>query len=359
MRPAQLEEVLYWHAQRRQPVIALSAPGKGKSTIFRKVFKRVGMDHHTMNLALSDGTDNRGLPNFVDVEYERKAGKQLRKEMVKAVQWVKERHFLRSTPFIVFIDEIFQGMTQVQNAVAPLILESRLDDIELPAGSWVCGASNRAQDKAGTNRTPSHIPNRATIIEEFDTSVDDWAHYMLDGGSSQEINGEYQDPIPMPKERDYRAVQYVRMAGAKGLNDFDPNRLVNATERQWEWVATWLPEMPRTLRYDIVAGRVGKGQAAALNSFIDIADKLPTKERILLEPKKTPVPDEPSALYLVTGMLAHEASVANFDAICTYMKRVPPEFQAMLIKDAMRQHPEITTTRAFVDWGVQFAEVLS
>ncbi len=345
MRPSQLEEALYWHGQYRQPVITLAQPGVGKSSIYRRVFNRLGMDHATVNLALSDGTDFKGLPMFVDCAEG------------KTVKWVKEQVFLRKTPLAVFIDEIFQGQTQVQNAIAPVILEHRIDDIFLPYGSWVCGASNRAEDKAGTNRVPSHIPNRATILYGPDASIDDLAEYLLEGGSSKTVEGEYQDPLPAPTERDWRVVQYLRMK-PKAISDFDPSEIINSTPRQWEWVAQFYNAMPDSVKYDIVTGRVGKGYAAELQAFIKVESQLPSKEQILLNPKKAKVPEEPSALYIVTGMLAQASNATTFDSVCEYAERIPPEFQAMLVKDAMRLSPEVTSTKAFVRWGVKFAEVL-
>lgn len=348
MGPQKFEETALWHGQYRQPMVALAQPGVGKSKIIDRVGQRLGFDHRVpLNLALSDGTDMKGLPTFVD-----------NADFGKAVRWVKEEVLLRKRPVMIFLDEIFQGMTQVQNAAAPIILEQRVDDIYLPEGSWVVAASNRSEDKAGTNRVPSHIPNRATIINGPDISVDEFSEYMLDGGSSKQVKGQYEPPLKAPTDRDIRVIQFVRMKGEKALSDFDPNRLVNPTPRQWEWVAQFLPVMPEAVMFDVVGGRVGEGLAAELKAFMKIADQLPSREKILLEPKKTPVPEEPSALYLVTGMLAQVASATNFDSICTYMQRVPPEFQAMLVKDAMHQHPEITSTKAFVNWGVKFAEVL-
>lgn len=346
MRPSQLEEALFWHGQYRQPVISLAQPGVGKSSLYRKVFTRLGMPHITVNLALSDGTDMKGLPTFID------HGKG-----EKAVKWVKEAVFLKKEPVAVFIDEIFQGQTQVQNSVAPIILEHRVDDIFLPAGSWVCGASNRAEDKAGTNRVPSHIPNRATVLYGPDCSIDEFAEYLLEGGSSKVVEGEYSDPLPEPKDRDWRVVQYLRMK-PNAMTGFDPSELINGTPRQWEWVAQYINSMPEGVRYPIVAGRVGKGYAAELNAFIKIESQLPSKEQILLNPKKAKVPDEPSALYIVTGMLAQASNATTFDSVCDYAERIPPEFQAMLVKDAMRLSPEVTSTKAFVRWGVKFAEVL-
>ena len=137
MSPQKLEDALFWHGQYRQPVITLAQPGVGKSTLHTKVGRRLGFHNqggmHIVNLALSDGTDIKGLPSFVDVEG------------MKAVRWVKDLVYLNNKPIMLGLDEIFQGVTQVQNAAAPVILEQRVDDIYLPKGSWVWAASNRAE----------------------------------------------------------------------------------------------------------------------------------------------------------------------------------------------------------------------
>ena len=350
MRPQQLHDALWFHGQYRQPVIVLGKPGVGKSTIFHAVFRKLGMPAperaYTMNIALSDGTDNRGLPMFIKNE----EGREI-------VRWIKEGHFLQKKPFVLFLDELFQGQTAVMNVCAPIILELRIDDLFLPYGSWVCAASNRMEDKAGTSRVPSHIPNRATILYGPDANVDEWAAHMLDQGRKEiEVSG-YVPPLELPTERDIRVVQFLRMK-SQALDDFDPNRMINATPRQWEWVAQFLPVMPKSIRHDVISGRVGEGYASELMAFIKIEDQLPARERILSDPKKTPVPTEPSALYLVAGMLASISAVDNFDAIATYADRMPPEFQAMLVKDAMRITPDICHTKAFISWGVKFSEVL-
>jgi hypothetical protein len=345
MKPSQLKAALMFHGMYRQPVIVLSAPGVGKSSIFRSVFDELGMDHHTVNLALSDGTDLKGMPSFVE------------HEGMKAIKWAKEAVFLRKSPIAIFLDELFQAQTQVMNAAAPIILENRIDDVFLPAGSWVCGASNRIEDKAGVNRAPSHIPNRATILPNLAISVDEWAEYLLEGGSSKRHRGEYQEPLPAPTTRDWRVAQYLRMK-PDALSKFDASELINATPRQWEWVAQFNEVLPDQIAYDVIAGRVGEGNATGLRAFIKIQSKLPSKEEILLNPKKCKVPEEPSALYLVTGMLAQASNATTFDSVCIYAERMPPEFQAMLVKDAMRIAPEVTSTKAFVSWGVKFAEVL-
>lgn len=331
MRPALLTKALAYHAAHKEPAGILSAPGMGKSSIVRQVALKEGFapeDILVKNLALSDATDLKGLPFLVQTE-----------DGGQYVKWVKEADYLRKRPVCIFLDELFQGSVMTMCAAAPIILEKRIDDTILHPDSWIVFASNRMEDRAGVNRVPSIIPNRCTIFE-LETNVDDWAEWALDNGL------------------DIRVIQFLRMKPSL-LNDFKAERAINATPRQWEWVARHLETLPEDISYDSIAGRVGEGAAAELRGFCKWADQLPPKEEILLNPKKAPVPTEPSALYMVAGMLAHASNPTTFEAVCEYAKRIAPEYQAMLVKDAMRLCPQIVSTKAFTSWGVRFAEVLA
>lgn len=332
MRPSHLKEALLFHARNREPAGVVGAPGVGKSEIIASVAKEIGLPVMIMNLVLSDPTDLKGLPFALTLP-----------DGTRVTEWVKQKQLLTKKPFCLFLDELFQAPTATMNVAAPIVLENRIDDIFLPQGSWVVFASNRAEDKAGVNRVPSHIPNRCTIYNGPDASIDDWADWALRQKDEKAI--------------EMGVIQYLRMK-PNALHDFDPMRLINATPRQWAWVGRNVRRMPEAIMFETVGGRVGEAFAAELKAFLRIQDQLPTKEQILAQPKKTKVPDEASALYLVTGMLAQAANKETFDAICTYAERMPPEFQAMLVKDAMRLKPEVTNTKAFVGWGVKFAEVL-
>jgi hypothetical protein len=329
MRPSHLNQALAFHAEQRESCGVIGAPGVGKSEMILGAMRAIGVEPIVMNLAMSDPTDLKGCPFTLTLA-----------DGTRVLDWVKQKQFLTKSAIGLFLDELFQAPVATMNTAASIILEKRIDDVQLHPDSWVVFASNRQEDKAGTNRVPSHIPNRCTVYFGPDANIDDWSEWAIDNGI------------------DIRVVQFLRMK-PNGLHDFEPNRLVNATPRQWAWVGRNLAKMPEAIRYETVGGRVGEGYSAELNGFIKIADQLPPKEAILLDPKRAPVPEETSALFLVTGMLAQAASATTFDSIATYMERVPPEFQAMLVKDAIRQHgAEITSTKAFVNWGVKFAEVL-
>jgi hypothetical protein len=155
---------------------------------------------------------------------------------------------------------------------------------------------------------------------------------------------------------DLLTVRFLRMKGDQAFY-FDPANTINATPRQWTNVSKKLFKQPTT-HMATIAGLIGKGNAAELMAFRDLAPQLPSPEEVLLSPTSARVPDGVSAQFLVTDMLADSAGVNTFDALVTYAKRLPPEMQAKFVKDSMKRKPEVASTPAFVQWGVKFAEVL-
>ena len=69
----------------------------------------------------------------------------------------------------------------------------------------------------------------------------------------------------------------------------------------------------------------------------DLAPQLPSKEEVLLHPKSAQVPENVSAQFLITDMLADAATATTFDNLVEYAKRLPPEMQAKFVKDSMKR----------------------
>lgn len=347
MRPKLMRKWLEWHASYREPCIVIDKPGGGKSRMIEDVIRWIGFPYWAkVNLALDDGTQSRGIPNF------------FQKDGQTYMKWIKEHHFTHGMPMAVFYDEVFQGQMPSLCSAAPVFWEKRVDDEILHKDSWIVGATNRIEDRAGVQKPPSHLPNRTTIGYGPDVSVEEWSDYVLDGGMSQVVEvAEYKPALIAPTDRDFRVVQFLKMK-PDALSDFDPLRLVNGTPRQWEWVAQFYPVMPEDIRFHIISGRVGEAYATELVAFVSMSDQLPLFKEIVEGPKKAKVPGEPSALFLVTGMLCNQTTPQNFDKVTEYLERIPEEFQASAIKDLMRRKPAIMSTAAFRTWAIKFAAMM-
>ncbi len=85
---------------------------------------------------------------------------------------------------------------------------------------------------------------------------------------------------------------------------------------------------------------------------------------MLLQPESAPVPENPSARYLVAMALAGRLSANNFGRAFTYLHRLPGMFEAFAITDAVaaesrlrstgdlpKNHQPLHMSRDFIAWS--------
>jgi hypothetical protein len=100
-----------------------------------------------------------------------------------------------------------------------------------------------------------------------------------------------------------------------------------------------------------IAAAVGKPTAAEFTAFAALADKVPTPDQVRMDPHGSPVPDDPSALYLVTSMLAAAAGPQDAGPFCTYLARLPRVFGALLGRDMYRRMgAKLSGQKEWVRW---------
>ena len=55
-------------------------------------------------------------------------------------------------------------------------------------------------------------------------------------------------------------------------------------------------------------------------------------------------------MYAIAGAIAARSSADNFDKVCQYANRMEPEFQVVLMRDALSRNPKLATTAAYQSW---------
>lgn len=209
----------------------------------------------------------------------------------------------------------------------------------MPDGWQVISTGNRQSDRAGANRVLSHLRNRETVLE-LETHLDDSTQWMINHGVRPEV------------------ISFIRFRPGL-LHEFDPNRDSNPTPRSWvEGVSDVLGTVPSDAEYECFKGAVGEGAAAEFVGFLRIFRKLPNPDNILLNPTSGEVPSDPATLYALSGAIAERATEANFERVCTFAERMPPEFSVLTISYACRKKPELANTQAFTKWSIAHQDVL-
>lgn len=240
---------------------------------------------------------------------------------------------------ILLFDDRNQAGADLQKVLANICQARTLHGVPMPDGWMVVSTGNRQSDRAGANRVLSHLRNRETVLE-LETHLDDWTAWAINHDVKPEV------------------ISFIRFRPGL-LHDFDPQRDQNATPRAWvEGVSDVLGTVPAEAEFECFKGAVGEGAAAEFMGFVRIFRKLPNPDAILLNPTTADVPKDPATLYALSGALAQRATESNFERVCTYSERMPPEFSVLTISYAARRNPDLANTQAFVRWSLAHQSVL-
>ena len=153
---AELPEVLL-HVAVVRPVFLWGAPGIGKSSLVREFAESLGLECVTLLGTQLAPEDLIGVPQIVD-------GRS---------RFAPPVSIARDEPYCLFLDELNASSAEVQKAFYSLILDRRIGEYELPEGSVVIGAGNRATDNALARPMASALVNRLVHVH-LRASADDW-----------------------------------------------------------------------------------------------------------------------------------------------------------------------------------------
>ena len=106
----------------------------------------------------------------------------------------------------------------------------------------------------------------------------------------------------------------------------------------------------------LICGAIGEATGREFYSYCQIFQDLPTKEEIISKPLDVVVPNEPSTLYAVYGLLYDIATEDSLDSIMKYLGRLPVEFQYLTGKTILKKNPKFQTKMK--DWISKFSKEL-
>jgi hypothetical protein len=233
---------------------------------------------------------------------------------------------------ILLIDEIAQADASAQKILRNLILEREIHGQKLKSGWLIITTGNRATDRAGAVKLLSHLSNALTRIT-LEVSIDDWSQWAFANGVQPEV------------------IAFARFR-PNLLNDFDPQRDVNATPRAWvQGVSAQMGLINPAHEFETFKGDVGEGPAAEFVAFLKIFRSLPSPDAILIDPDKVEVPMDPATKYAICGALAHRTTPDNFGRVMKYINRMSPEFGVLFVRDAMARDKKLAASPDFIKWA--------
>jgi hypothetical protein len=139
----QIHELLLEVAPVR-PVFIWGPPGVGKSSLVNQFAASLGLECVALLGSQLAPEDLIGIPKIEG----------------NVSRFYPPSMIVREREFVLFIDELNIASQEIQKAFYSLILDQRIGEYRLPAGSIIIGAGNRAHDAALAKPMPSALVNR-------------------------------------------------------------------------------------------------------------------------------------------------------------------------------------------------------
>jgi hypothetical protein len=205
-----------------ESVLLLSPPGVGKSDVVRAAAAEAGLELRSLLGTQIAPEDVSGVPKLVGDRSVFCPPRVLLPEDAR--------------PFCLFLDELPASPPEVQKAFYSLLLERRLGEYRLPAGTWVVAAGNRTEDKALVRSLSSALVNRVFVLP-VRVDVPEWLAWAEANGVRGEIRSFIKhvpfalqrpvpsDPVPFSTPRAWALLSRdMRLAEAAGRLTADERR---------------------------------------------------------------------------------------------------------------------------------------
>ncbi|PBC79285.1 dynein-related subfamily AAA family protein [Streptomyces sp. TLI_235] len=163
--PSRVAELLLGLATVR-PVFLWGAPGIGKSSLVKEFAESLGLECVSLLGTQLAPEDLVGVPQLTADGRSR---------------FCPPESIARDEPYCLFLDELNAASPDVQKAFYSLILDRRIGSYELPPGSIVIGAGNRATDGALARPMASALVNRMVHVH-LRASATDWLAWAAGAG---------------------------------------------------------------------------------------------------------------------------------------------------------------------------------
>lgn len=323
--------------------LLVGPPGIGKTEMVRlsaeQLGRKVGAEFpvYELHLASMSEVDVRGylIPNGDSAKF------------TKPVFWhVVEKH----EHGILFLDEFMQANHEMQKAVAPLLLDRRVGEYELPKGWMVVCAGNGLEDNAGANELLSHVLNRMTYFDVSSPDVDEWMIWAVGKHLPPELitfaklrpNLVFDAELPSAANQPYCTPRALALSGK--LAQAFPGGITGMVTDD--------------VGIASLAGRIGAGAATELAAVVKLSARIPAFEDIVDDPQGADVPDKLDEQYAAVMMIAVRAREENFDPCVQYLLRFPVNISLVGIVSLAARDPKSLENRKLMQWAVKNQDLL-
>jgi hypothetical protein len=292
-------------------VFGIGKHGIGKTEAAMEAARMLHMEFIGLCSALEDPSSIRGYPS--------------RGENGEATHCLFDgiaRAFKATVPTVLYFDDLPMASESTMRSIMRLIQFGEIDNRKLPDCVVIGAAGNDVGHGAGVTGMIEPLKSRFHAIVNVETNVDDVVLYGLSHGWPGDM------------------LAYLKNS-PEAIHDGKPTRdmqVSGSCPRGWGYAAEWINA--GVDGHEVLAGAVGKGHATGYLAFRALINELPDVDGCILAPDSSPLPDNPSAKWLIAMALASKMTGRNFGNVRKYLDRMQQMFRAYSIRSAVMAEME-------------------
>ena len=325
--PVQATSIIASYLKARLVPLVEGSPGIGKSSIAKQIAQQFNLKLVDIRLAQCDPTDLNGFPRIEG----NKAGYIPMDTFPIEGDEIPKGY----SGWLILFDEITSAPPSIQAASYKIILDRMVGNHKLHKNVALMAAGNKETDNAIVQPMSTALQSRLAHLELI-IDHNEWCEWAENNGL------------------DHRITSYIKFKPGN-LYTFSPDHTdkTYACPRTWEFAdrALKVVDIDHENCLPMLAGTISEGVAREFLGFSRIFKDLPKIETIIANPNSTPVPDEPSICFAITGSIAHNVTRDNLEKLMDYINRLPLEFQVVCLKESLRRNTDIKGHPSIIKWA--------
>lgn len=290
-----------------QSVLLLSSPGIGKSDLIQQAASEANLPCRSLLGTQIAPEDVSGIPRIIG---ERSVFCPPRVLLPESPE-----------PFCLFLDELPAATPDIQKAFYSLLLERRIGENRLPAGTWVVAAGNRTEDRALVRMLSTALVNRVLILH-VRIDVKEWLIWAKANGVRSEI------------------LSFITFMPHALMRDVPGEPVPFSTPRSWVNLSRSLdlvPSATSTMRRALAFGAISAEDAAVFCAVSEEGfGKLASPQDYI--DNKFPLPYSKTACWFLVNRFRAFADAGKLEGVApnkinSFLHRLPEELRFALLVD--------------------------
>ena len=321
----------------KRTVIVEGENGIGKTALFHALKKLPKFANHIAVDPIDCTQLSDGSVWMPDLDRENGVSRELPNERF-GVSKTNQLGVNGSTPILCFLDEIAKAPQFIKNVLAPIIYERRVGNYHMPEGSVVFCATNLATEGLGDS-IQAHLRNRLVFVKMRKPTAKEWVQWAVDNRVNANVIAFVNNyEMVMDSFLDYEVggKHEGKELGKDNGMIFNPRSMTPhyATPRSLCAAGDILDAGDGVLDDDTLEaaliGTIGAVAAENLGSFVRFGRDICSFERVVSDPEKAPLSDNPSAqLIQVFQFVSRCDDRTQAEAVVKYVWRMRAEMQSI------------------------------